>query len=69
MANKDNGCPVCKSRETASIRASGLDSWTSLLINRVGSICLSACLNCGCVYLDEMYIKRIKETKGGADNG
>ena len=58
MENK-NICPNCGSTEHVNIHASGSE-YTSLIAFECGCVYLSACINCGTVYLDKHYVERIR---------
>lgn len=62
MAEYDDKCPVCGNEESFSINAAGSE-WASLVSNGIGGVTLTACSECGCVYVKSWYRKRYKRLK------
>lgn len=62
MSNDKQICPYCKSVNHTNIHASGSE-YASLFSHDLGGVYLTACLDCGGVYLSKYHLDRIQRNK------
>jgi uncharacterized Zn finger protein len=62
MVERNDKCPVCGSEEGFYITATGSE-WAGLISCGIGEVKLTACSECGCVYVGLRYRKQYKKLK------
>jgi uncharacterized Zn finger protein len=62
MVEHNDKCPVCGNEEGFYITSMGSE-WACLISNLIGEVKLTACTECGCVYVGLRYRKQYEKSK------